>query len=200
VTDASPRLILASASPRRAQLLELLGLAVERMPADIDETWQAGEEAGAHAERLAAGKALAIAARHPDAVIIGSDTVVVVDGDVLGKPRDEADAVVMLMRLQGREHEVATGVAVWNGSVHSAVERVRVRFVEFDETQARAYAATGEPLDKAGAYGIQGFGATLVEGITGDYFAVMGLPIVRTLALLRQAGFCYDYGGIRPCR
>jgi septum formation protein len=200
VTDTSPRLILASASPRRAQLLEMLGLELEQVPADIDETWQAGEEAGAHAERLAAGKALAIAALHPDAVIIGSDTVVVVDGDVLGKPRDEADAVRMLMRLQGREHEVATGVAVWNGDVHSAVERVRVRFAAFDETRARAYAATGEPLDKAGAYGIQGFGATLVEGITGDYFAVMGLPIVRTMALLRQAGFCYDFRGVRPCR
>jgi septum formation protein len=195
----APRLVLASASPRRAQLLRMLGLEIETVPADVDETWRAGEEPGAHAQRLAGEKALAIAARHPDAVIIGSDTVVAVDGDVLGKPRDAADAVHMLQRLRGREHEVATGIAVWRGELHSGVERVRVRFRAYDEATARAYAATGEGMDKAGAYGIQGFGATLVEGIAGDYFAVMGLPIVRTMQLLERAGLCYDFRGLKPC-
>jgi septum formation protein len=194
-----PRLVLASASPRRAQLLRMLGLEPETVPADVDETWYAGEEPGAHAERLAGEKALAIAARFPRSVIIGSDTVVAVDGDVLGKPRDAEHAVHMLMRLQGREHEVVTGVAVWSGELHSGVERVQVRFRPFDAATARAYAGTEEGLDKAGAYGIQGFGSTLVEGIAGDYFAVMGLPIVRTMKLLQQAGLCYDFRGLQPC-
>jgi septum formation protein len=207
MTSAVTRRVLASASPLRAELLRMLGVTLETIPADIDETWSIGEEPGAHAERLAREKALAIGARFEDApsasdvIVVGSDTVVVVDGDVLGKPRDEADAVAMLLRLQGRDHEVATGIAVARvgSQTHSAVERVRVRFRTFDEATARAYVATGEPMDKAGAYGIQGVGSTLVEGIDGDYFAVMGLPIVRTLALLRQAGLCYDFRGLTPC-
>lgn len=189
----APRIILASQSPRRAQLLRMLGLHIEAVPADIDESYRAGEEPGEHAERLAGEKALAIARRFPDGVIIGSDTVVAVDGDVLGKPADEADAVRMLLRLQGRAHEVATGVAVWHGELRSAVERVSVHFRSFDEQTARAYARTGEPLDKAGAYGIQGYGATLVDRIDGDYYAVMGLPIVRTLTLLGALGLRYDF-------
>jgi septum formation protein len=199
MSDA-PRIILASQSPRRAQLLRMLGLDIETIPADLDESYRAGEEPGAHAERLAREKAQAIEQHHPHSIVIGSDTVVAVDGQVLGKPTDRADAVRMLMLLQGREHEVATGVAVCRGRVYSAVERVAVRFRAFDEATAAAYATTDEPLDKAGAYGIQGFGATLVEGIRGDYFAVMGLPIVRTMSLLQQAGFCYDFRGLAPCR
>jgi septum formation protein len=200
MTD-SPRLILASQSPRRAQLLRMLGLEIETAPADIDETWHTGEEPGGHAERLAREKAAAMAALHPGAVVIGSDTVVAVDGDVLGKPADEEDAVRMLMRLQGRAHEVATGIAVCRaGVVRSAVERVQVRFRPFSEETARAYAGTGEPLDKAGAYGIQGLGSTLVDGITGDYFAVMGLPIARTMRLLEEAGLRYDFRGLVPWR
>jgi septum formation protein len=200
MTDA-PRIILASQSPRRAQLLRMLGLDIETVPADIDETYDPDEEPGEHAERLAREKARAIARRYPDAVVVGSDTVVAVDGEVLGKPADHGDAVRMLMRLQGRSHEVATGVAVCRaGEVYSALERVAVRFRGFDEATARAYAATDEPLDKAGAYGIQGFGSTLVEGIDGDYFAVMGLPIVRTMALLEKAGFRYDFQGLMPWR
>jgi septum formation protein len=195
-----PRIILASQSPRRAQLLRMLGLSIETLPADIDETYLAGEEHGAHAERLAREKAQAIGRRYPDAVVIGSDTVVAVDGHVLGKPRGRADAVRMLMMLQGRQHEVATGVAVCRGEVHSSVERVTVRFRAFDSATAEAYAATDEPLDKAGAYGIQGYGATLVEAINGDYFAVMGLPITRTMSLLQQAGLCYNFAGLAPCR
>jgi len=172
----------------------MLGLTFETLPADIDETYFAGEEAGAHAERLARGKAEVIAALSPDAAVIGSDTVVVIDGDVLGKPRDEADAVRMLMRLQGREHEVATGIAVIAGGlVRSGVERVKVRFAPFDEATAAAYVQTGEPMDKAGAYGIQGYGAVLVERIEGDFFAVMGLPVSRMIGLLHEAGLEYNF-------
>jgi septum formation protein len=192
-----PRIVLASQSPRRAELLRMLGLRIETAPADIDETFRPGEDPVAHAERLAREKTEAIAARHPDAVVIGSDTVVVVDGAVLGKPTDEADAVRMLLRLEGRAHDVATGVAVHWRTLRSGVERVTVRFRPFDRATAAAYAATGEPLDKAGAYGIQGFGATLVEGITGDYFAVMGLPIARMMRLLQEAGLHYNFRELR---
>ena len=193
-----PRLILASQSPRRAQLLDMLGLSFDVLPADVDETYLPGEEPGAHAERLAREKALKLAALHADAVVIGSDTVVVLDGDVLGKPRDEDEAVRTLMRLQGRSHVVATGVAVVaGGHTSSGVERVDVEFVPFDEAHARAYVATGEPMDKAGAYGIQGFGATIVKRIEGDFFAVMGFPIVRFTSLLRERGWHYDFRGLR---
>lgn len=194
--SATP-IILASQSPRRSDLLRMLGLTFDTIPADIDETYRSGEQPAPHAERLAREKTQAIAARHPEAAIIGSDTVVVLDGEVLGKPRDEQEAVAMLMRLQGREHEVATGIAVWvEGTIHSGVERVRVRFRPFDEPTAAAYAATHEPMDKAGAYGIQGYGATLVERIEGDFFAVMGLPICRMIALLEAAGLAYDFNGL----
>jgi septum formation protein len=193
------RIILASQSPRRADLLRMLGLRFDTMPADIDETYRAGEQPVPHAERLARGKAQAIAAREPAAIVIGSDTVVILDGNVLGKPRDHDEAVAMLMRLQGREHEVATGIAVCvEGMLRSGVERVRVRFRPFAEDTAGAYAATGEPMDKAGAYGIQGYGATLVERIEGDFFAVMGLPICRMIELLESAGLAYDFHGLTP--
>ena len=191
---SQPRLILASQSPRRAQLLRMLGLHFDTIPAEVDETYVNGEEPGAHAQRLAREKASAVAAKYGDAVVIGSDTVVIIDGDVLGKPRDAAEAVRMLLRLQGRTHEVATGVAVaCEGRVAESVERVQVRFRAFDEAYAAAYVDTGEPMDKAGAYGIQGYGATLVESIQGDYFAVMGLPVVRLMRLLQQAGLHYNF-------
>jgi septum formation protein len=191
---AHPSIILASQSPRRRQLLSMLGLNFDAAPADIDETYVAGEEPGAHAERLAREKALAVVSRYPQAIVVGSDTVVIVDGDVLGKPRDEDAAVEMLLRLQGRTHEVATGIAVCSGgNIDSGVERVAVTFRRFDESTARAYVETGEPMDKAGSYGIQGYGATLVEHISGDFFAVMGFPIVRFTRLLAQSGWIYDF-------
>jgi septum formation protein len=194
----TPPLVLASRSPRRLQLLSQLGLIFEVIPAELDETLRPGEEPGAHAERLAREKALSVAGRRPEAFVIGADTVVVIDDDVLGKPHDFDDAVRMLLRLQGREHTVASGIAVAydGGRVISAVERVRVRFRAFDEAFARAYVGTGEPLDKAGAYGIQGFGAALVEGIEGDYFAVMGLPVARLLTQLRSLGLHYNFQGL----
>jgi septum formation protein len=198
--DAKPRLVLASSSPRRAELLSRLGLEFEVIPAEIDETYIDNEMPAAHAERLAREKAMTIAADHPDALVLGSDTIVIIDRDVLGKPRDAADAVRMLSRLSGRQHEVFTGVAVASGEqVFSSLEAVSVRFRRLDRTTCERYVATGESMDKAGAYGIQGFGSALVESITGDYFAVMGLPLVRSLDLLERAGWRYDFGGgLRP--
>jgi septum formation protein len=193
----SPPLILASQSPRRAELLGRLGLSFEIVPADIDESYHAHETPDGHAERLAREKALEIARRRPEALVVGSDTIVVVDGDVLGKPRDAAHAVEMLSRLSGREHEVFTGVAVAaGGRVESALERVRVRFRALDREECLGYVATGEPMDKAGAYGIQGYGSSIVESIDGDYFSVMGLPVVRTLDLLRRHGWRYTFGSL----
>jgi septum formation protein len=195
--NTAPSVVLASRSPRRAQLLQLLGLPFEVLPADVDETYIRGEDPATHAERLAREKASAVSARRGHALVVGSDTVVVIQDEVLGKPRDEADAVAMLLRLQGREHTVATGIAVaWQGVVHSGVERVRVWFEPFDAIRAAAYVATGEPMDKAGAYGIQGFGAALIERIEGDFFAVMGLPIAHMLRLMRAHGWRYDFRGL----
>jgi septum formation protein len=199
VNDApAPPIVLASKSPRRSELLSRLGLEFQVVPADIDESYVDNEMPADHAERLAREKAVTVMHDHPEALVIGSDTIVVLESDVLGKPRDEEDAVRMLRRLEGRRHEVFTAVAVgWRGTVRSALERVAVRFRSMSEAECRAYVATGEPMDKAGAYGIQGFGSALVEGIEGDYFAVMGLPVVRTLALLREHGWHYEFGGLR---
>jgi septum formation protein len=197
--DTAPRIVLASQSPRRAELIGRLGLQFDTVPADIDETPFEGEAPEAHAERLAREKAQAVAAVHPDALVVGSDTIVVIDGDILGKPRDTAQAVEMLLRLAGREHEVCTGIAVVRGGrVESGLERVRVRFRALDRRACEEYVATGEPMDKAGAYGIQGFGSAIVEGVDGDYFAVMGLPVVGMLALIERFGWRYAFGELKP--
>ncbi len=189
------RVILASQSPRRRELLNLVGIVHEVQPADIDESYLAGERPREHAERLARGKTAVIAERDPDALVIGSDTIVVVDGDVLGKPADELDAVRMLARLAGRSHVVVTAVAVsWRGETRSAVEEVGVTFHPMSRTEIDAYIATREPMDKAGAYGIQGYGATIVSRVDGDYFAVMGLPLQRLTRLLASVGIRYGFG------
>jgi septum formation protein len=191
------RVILASQSPRRRELLNLVGILHEVQPADIDESYFAGERPGEHAERLARGKTAVIAEREPDAVVIGSDTIVVVDGDVLGKPADQLDAVRMLARLAGRSHVVVTAVAVsWRGETRSAVEEVGVTFHPMSRTEIDAYIATGEPMDKAGAYGIQGYGATIVSRVDGDYFAVMGLPLQRLIRVLASLGIRYGFGSL----
>jgi septum formation protein len=190
-----PRVILASASPRRRELLRLIGIEHEVRPADIDERYLPHESPAAHAERLAREKASAI--DEDGAVTIGSDTIVVVDGDVLGKPRDRAHAREMLKRLSGRSHIVMTGVAVrWRGRVASGLEEVGVTFRALADDEIERYIDTGEPMDKAGAYGIQGFGATLVERIDGDYFAVMGLALNRLVRLCRSLGLDYSFGPI----
>ena len=192
----SPELVLASQSPRRRELLALIGLAHEVRPADIDESYLEGETPEQHCERLARGKASALAGRvNRDAVIIGSDTIVVVDGLVLGKPSDAADATRMLRMLSGRSHTVLTAVAVARrGAVESAVERVTVSFRAIDDAEIAAYIATREPMDKAGAYGIQGYGATIVARIEGDYFAVMGLALNLLVRLLARVGLRYEFG------
>jgi septum formation protein len=190
-----PRVILASASPRRRELLALVGIEHEVRPANIDESYLKGETPRQHAERLARGKATAIDV--PDAVTIGSDTIVVVDGDVLGKPRDRAHATDMLRRLSGRAHVVMTGVAVkWRGTLASGLEEVGVTFRTLTDDEIERYIDTGEPMDKAGAYGIQGFGATIVDRVDGDYFAVMGLPLNRLARLLRDVGLGYAFGPV----
>jgi septum formation protein len=188
-----PKVILASQSPRRRDLLTLVGIAHEVRPADIDETYLAGETPRAHAERLAREKARAVAI--PAAVVIGSDTIVVVDGDVLGKPRDAAEGARMLRRLSGRSHTVITAVAVaWRDRLASEVEEVEVEFHELDDEHIAAYLRTNEPMDKAGSYGIQGFGATIVKRVSGDYFAVMGLPLQRLVRLCERIGLRYRFG------
>lgn len=192
-----PHVILASQSPRRRELLTLVGIPHEVRPADIDESYGAGELPHAHAERLAREKAAVVARSAPDAVVIGSDTIVVLDGDVLGKPRDERDAASMLMRLSGRTHTVMTAVAVmWRGVERSAVEQVEVTFHTLTSAEIDAYIATREPMDKAGAYGIQGFGATIVARVDGDYFAVMGLPLQRMVRLMADLGLNYRFGAV----
>ena len=191
----SVRVVLASASPRRRQLLNLIGITHEVRPSNIDETMRPREAPRRHAERLAREKATAIASRDPDLVTIGADTVVVINRKVLGKPRDEAEAIHMLSQLSGRLHTVITAVAVARGKkLRSSIEEVSVKFRRLREDEIQAYVATGEPMDKAGAYGIQGYGATIVERIEGDYFAVMGLPLVRLTALMRDLGIRYRFG------
>ena len=190
-----PRVILASQSPRRRDLLTLVGITHDVQPADIDETYLAGEKPAPHAERLARGKCAVIAQREPEALVIGSDTIVVVDGDVLGKPANEGDAAHMLRRLSGRTHIVITAVAVeWRGETRSAVEEVSVTFHSLSDDDIAAYIATREPMDKAGAYGIQGYGATIVERVDGDYFAVMGLPLQLLVRVLRELVIRYAFG------
>jgi septum formation protein len=188
-------IVLASASPRRRELLGLLGLTPEIVPSDIDETWRNGEAPAAHAERLAREKAAAAA--RDGAAVVGADTIVVIGGEILGKPRDEAEARAMLGRLSGREHEVYTAVAVAHGgALASGVSRTLVRFRALDDAIIAAYVATGEPMDKAGAYGIQGYGAVLVERIDGDYFTVMGLGLGLLVELLGRVGLAYRFGAL----
>ena len=175
----------------------MIGIAHEVIPADINEAYLPGEAPLAHAERLARSKADTIARVAPDAVVIGADTIVVIDDQVLGKPRDEAHAAAMLRQLSGRRHEVFTAVAVARGRrIDSAVEVVSVTFRELRDDEINAYIATREPMDKAGAYGIQGYGATIVQRIDGDFFAVMGLSLVRLVTLLGQHGVTYDFRGL----
>ena len=190
-----PRVVLASSSPRRRELLTLVGITHEVRPADIDESYIAGETPAGHAERLAREKARVVAAAMPAAVTIGADTIVVIDGAVLGKPRDRSHAAEMLRRLSGRSHRVMTAVAAaWQGDLLSSVEDVGVTFRPLEDREIDAYIATGEPMDKAGAYGIQGYGATIVERVDGDYFAVMGLAINRLVRLLERLGLRYEFG------
>jgi septum formation protein len=196
--DDLMRVILASQSPRRRELLTLVGILHEVQPADINETPLPNEAPVPHTERLARDKARVIAAREPGAVVIAADTIVVIDGAILGKPADALDARAMLRRLSGRTHDVYTAMAVAIGAqVETEVVRVSVRFRTLDDDTITRYVATGEPMDKAGAYGIQGFGATIVEHIEGDYFAVMGLSLVTVVRLAERMGITYQFGPLQ---
>jgi septum formation protein len=186
--------ILASGSPRRRQLLQLVGIDHDVIPSDIDESIRTGELPEQYAERLAREKVDHIAQDKRNSVVVGADTIVVIDNQILGKPRDVEDAARMLKTLSGRSHTVMTAVAAsCNGKTVSGVEIVDVTFLPLDDERISRYISTREPMDKAGAYGIQGYGATLVRRIDGDYFAVMGLSLVRLVALLRELGILYDF-------
>lgn len=195
-----PTVVLASASPRRTVLLDMLGLAHEVVHANVDETLVPDESAAAQVERLACAKALAVADLRPDAIVLGADTVVVLDGQLLGKPASRQDALATLLRLAGRDHMVLSGLALVSpgGVVYSAVSTTRVTFRTLHEDLARCYVSTGEVLDKAGSYGIQGLGAALIESIEGDYFTVVGLPVPELMRLLERAGWQYTFGAIEP--
>lgn len=187
--------ILASQSPRRRELLALVGIPHTVLPADIDETVLHGEIPTAHAERLAWEKASTIAARHHDSLVIGSDTIVVLEDDILGKPESDAEAAATLRRLSGRTHTVHTAVAVaFGGRIASGVETVQVTFRDLTDEQINAYVQTREPMDKAGAYGIQGYGATIIRRVDGDYFAVMGMPLGLLVSLCNALDVHYSFG------
>jgi septum formation protein len=190
-----PRVILASASPRRRELLTLIGIPHEVRPADVDESLRPEEAPAVYAERLARTKAGPPRDEGDGVLWIGADTIVVIDDDVLGKPRDRDEAERMLARLSGRTHTVYTAVAVRRGDrIVSAVEHVAVTFRSLTAELIGSYVATGEPMDKAGAYGIQGYGATIVQRIDGDYFAVMGLALGTLVRLMADVGVRYDFG------
>ena len=182
-------LILASASPRRAELLSQIGVNHRACPADIDETPLAGESPEHYVERLAREKALAVAAGHPDNLVLGSDTTVVLAGEILAKPESDDHASSMLSRLSGQTHQVMTAVALARGSdCQSRVSITEVTFRTLGEPEIQAYVASGEPMDKAGGYGIQGRGGIFVRELKGSYSAVVGLPLQETAELLAQAG------------
>ena len=186
-----PILILASGSPRRRQLLEMLGLEVAIQPPHIPEIREPHELPQPYVERLAREKAASVSGD----LVLAADTTVVVEGEVLEKPADPDDALRMLRRLQGRTHQVITAIALkTSGGTLTATDITAVTFRAADDAFLAAYVATGEPMDKAGAYGIQGYGAALVEGIQGDFFSVMGLPVRLVLQLLEQAGHTYRFG------
>lgn len=204
VGDGVPLLVLASASPRRADLLRQVGLDFQVWPTTEEETqgvvpaspstegpgWTL-EAVRARARQVALDKARAAATAQPDAVVIAADTMVVVDGVVLGKPADAQDAAAMLRRLSGRSHHVTTGVAVVclrRGVVLAEDATTRVTFRDLRPDEIHRYVATGEPMDKAGAYGIQGRAALFVEQVEGDYFAVVGLPLARLGRMLDAVG------------
>lgn len=185
-----PQLYLASRSPRRADFLASLGLRFESLVADVPEQPEPGQSPADYALATALAKAQAAAALAPQPLpVLGADTDVAIDGEILGKPRDAADALAMLRRLSGRRHEVCSAVAVVQGArVETLTTTTAVIFGDIDEADARAYCDSGEPLDKAGAYGIQGYAARWVRRVEGSYTGVVGLPLCETAELLARFG------------
>jgi septum formation protein len=185
-----PKLVLASASPRRAEILRTIDWPFETLPVNIDESPRSGEEAAGYVERLAQEKAEVAAISKPKELVLGADTTVVVDGEILGKPHDPDDARRMLRLLNGRWHQVLTGIALLHGSEAPraivAHEVTQVKFAEMTALEIDWYVSTVEPMDKAGAYAIQGFGARFIERIEGDYYNVVGLPVRLLYQLVQQ--------------
>ena len=180
------KIILASASPRRKELLTTAGVEFEVLVSEADETIPEGTAPRDAAMMTAEKKALAVA-ENRDGIVIGADTIVVIDDKILGKPKDEADAFGMLRLLSGREHEVITGVCITDGEKTEKFAQVsKVRFYDLTDDEITAYVATKECNDKAGAYGIQGRGCVLVESIEGDYFNIVGLPVAATVRALKK--------------
>ncbi|MFB6467985.1 Maf family protein [Cytobacillus sp. Hz8] len=189
-------LILASSSPRRKELLENLQISFRVSSSDVDESYDPHLKPQEVVMELASRKAGHVAKQNPEAYVIGSDTVVVIDEEILGKPKDRDEAFQMLSRLSGNTHSVYTGVAIAKeNEIHQFFEKTDVVFWELTDDEIDSYLNTGEPFDKAGAYGIQGFGSILVKGIVGDYFSVVGLPISRTVRELAKMGFHFRKEG-----
>jgi septum formation protein len=183
-------LILASASPRRKELLELLQIPFEVIVSEIEEIVDEQLHPAEMVQSLAQQKAANVAKIHQNSYVIGSDTLVVYGGRMLGKPIDETEAIQMLQMLSGKTHEVYTGVSIIHDEqIHSFHEKTSVTFFTLSDREIRDYVSTGEPMDKAGSYGIQGYGALLVEKILGDYYSVVGLPVARTNRELLRMGF-----------
>jgi septum formation protein len=190
--EKNARIILASSSPRRAELLKGLGLIFEIAPSHIQERPHVNEAPPDYIMRLARAKVIAVARQWETGLVIGADTIVVVDGRILEKPEDEADAMHLLRQLSGRWHAVMTGVALYDlGSRREVADydKTLVRFAPLSEKEIRWYVKTGEPMDKAGGYGIQGLGGLFVEEIAGNYFNVVGLPIPLLYRLARRLGY-----------
>ncbi len=187
-------IVLASRSPRRRQLLEMLGIEHIVDPPELAEVLEPGELPESFAVRLAREKALQVAARHPGDYVLGADTVVVLEQRMLGKPATPAEAVKMLSELSGRDHRVISAVALaHDGKVSEHYDVTRVWFRPLSWELIEAYVATGEPMDKAGAYGVQGYGAVLIQKIEGDFYSVMGLPVRLVVDLLEAAGIPYRF-------
>lgn len=193
----SPSIYLASRSPRRAELLQQMGVLFTVVPADIDETPHAMEQSDAYVKRLAiekaqAGYALVLQKAWFEMPVLAADTTVSIDGEILGKPQDDEDAYRMLSLMSGRWHEVHTGIAVAQaGHLAMEISSTMVQMDDLSDALIRAYIATGEPKDKAGAYGIQGIAGSLIKRIEGSYSGVMGLPVYETAKLLKHAGITF---------
>lgn len=182
-----PKLILASGSPRRSEILTSVGWEFTKQVPDIDETQRAGETPETYVERLALEKARAVAAENRDEIVLGADTTVVIDGQIIGKPVDLPEARRMIKMLAGCWHQVLTGVAiVQNGKSRSAVQRTRVKFASMSDAEIDFLALRGDPLDKAGAYAVQAQAALFIEGIEGDYWNVVGLPVRLVYELVQK--------------
>ena len=194
----SGRFILASASPRRIELLSLLGLRFEIMPSHVDEAFVAGETPEEHVLRLSEAKAMTASVLHPDAWVMGADTIVIINGEVLGKPRTPDEAKEMLSKLSGRVHTVFTGFTVTRKSAHILIRNAiesSVRFREISEDEMMWYIRSEEPYDKAGGYAVQGMGAFFIKEIHGSYTNVMGLPLCEVVDVLKSIGAIGFTGG-----